>query len=454
MLIRFAVENFRSVSEEVDFNMIPYARLQKHRDHLLAPTGDFQLLKTAVVYGGNGAGKSTLIMALDYFIDAIESNVQYLPDYRFRLGKEWTEKPSRFELEFFYMGKFHSYHMLIADGGIIEEELNEIVPTGSSEGRVVFTRLESPASGTTIHLSPLLAETEEDQITIGVIEKLLDSNVSLLKFLKKQKMFPEIATVYDYFTEYIDVVFPDTTFQGLGLAAKMYLYPELKELINDVFSKLDTGAIRIELASSTFDAYFGIDDHSDKLMWQNILKKSELDALPLPPEYGDVVVSKSERGELAVHRLVVVHSCADGSEQLFELDEESDGTIRLLELMPIVVSLLDPGRTVFVDEIGRSIHPSLLKAFVQYLLSSDFKGQLVFTTHQTQLLDADIFRQDEIWFTEKTNAGNTKMYPLSDYKTRADLDIQRGYLNGRFGAVPFLGDLNQLQFGFDHASPE
>ncbi|MBK8043546.1 MAG: AAA family ATPase [Haliscomenobacter sp.] len=100
----------------------------------------------------------------------------------------------------------------------------------------------------------------------------------------------------------------------------------------------------------------------------------------------------------------------------------------------------------FIDEIDRSLHPSMTKALIAYFMSRETKGQLVFTTHESNVLDLEIFRQDEIWFTEKTKPGRPKCTPLSDYKPRYDLDIQKGYLAGRFGAIPFLGNLKDLNW--------
>ena len=102
-----------------------------------------------------------------------------------------------------------------------------------------------------------------------------------------------------------------------------------------------------------------------------------------------------------------------------------------------------------LDEFERSIHPSLLKAMVKKILGPDsgLKGQLIFSTHDCNLLDQSIFRQDEIWFVEKNN-GKTVIYPLTDFEIRQELDIKKGYINGRFGAIPFLGNLDSLSWKY------
>ena len=99
-----------------------------------------------------------------------------------------------------------------------------------------------------------------------------------------------------------------------------------------------------------------------------------------------------------------------------------------------------------IDEIERSLHPSLIKQLVETLLKTeDLKGQLIFTTHESNLLDLTVLRSDEIWFMEKDpQTGASDCYSLTSFKPRVDLDIEKGYLNGRFGAIPFLGNLRNL----------
>ena len=115
----------------------------------------------------------------------------------------------------------------------------------------------------------------------------------------------------------------------------------------------------------------------------------------------------------------------------------------------MVFEILNPAfnGVYLVDEIERSIHPHLLKEIIKKLVNSEeITGQLIFTTHESNLLGLDLFRQDEIWLTEKNELGATSFSPMSDYKIRNDLDIRKGYLKGRFGAIPMLGNLEDLNW--------
>jgi len=160
-----------------------------------------------------------------------------------------------------------------------------------------------------------------------------------------------------------------------------------------------------------------------------------------------VIVTK-EKGKNIVKKVVAEHINNSGKKVSFDLDEESDGTQRLLDFIPAFDGVLQGEVAFIIDEIDQSLHPALLKALVEKLMKDETtKGQLIFTTHESNLLDLDIFRQDEIWFAEKEKkSSSTQLYSLSDFKPRYDLDIRKGYLKGRFGAIPFLANLEELNW--------
>jgi hypothetical protein len=158
-----------------------------------------------------------------------------------------------------------------------------------------------------------------------------------------------------------------------------------------------------------------------------------------------VFLGKDKEGHEKFGTLRAVHKRRDGSDAAFGFAEESDGTRRLLHLLPALYHLRSKPHVLFIDEIDRSLHPLLSRQFLGFFLSScsGCPSQLILTTHETHLLDLDILRRDEIWFAEKKD-GETRMYSLADFKIRPDLQVRKGYLNGRFGAIPFLGDFSKL----------
>lgn len=152
-------------------------------------------------------------------------------------------------------------------------------------------------------------------------------------------------------------------------------------------------------------------------------------------------------GDLAyVYRLYFKHEGIDDDVK-FYFNDESDGTKRLFEYVALFKDIVDKNVVYIIDEIERSIHPTIIKELIHKFSSEEkTKGQLIFSTHESNLLDQEIFRQDEIWFVEKDEHGTSNIYPLSDFKVHHTKNIQKGYLNGRYGAIPFTGNLKDLKW--------
>ena len=123
-----------------------------------------------------------------------------------------------------------------------------------------------------------------------------------------------------------------------------------------------------------------------------------------------------------------------------DIQAQSDGTVRLLSLVPAIYNAMKGGKTVVVDELDHSIHPHLVRELVKYFSMKKTNGQLIFTTHQTCLLNQDFMRTDEVWLVEKKD-GNSRMYSLNDFKIHNTINIENGYMEGRYGAIPFIGEM-------------
>jgi len=207
---------------------------------------------------------------------------------------------------------------------------------------------------------------------------------------------------------------------------------------------------KIALETIDFDNYFGSEDA--ELKAEIIGELEEDDDIVLTRENGNVLITK-ENNKIVVKKMMALHLAEDGQDISFEFENESDGTRRLLDFIPAFDGILQHDVTFIIDEIDQSLHPALLKALVHKIMTDEAtKGQLIFTTHESNLLDLDIFRQDEIWFVEKDRkTGGSQLYSLSEFKPRYDLDIRKGYLKGRFGAIPFLASLEDLKWQLEDA---
>lgn len=145
---------------------------------------------------------------------------------------------------------------------------------------------------------------------------------------------------------------------------------------------------------------------------------------------------------------MTAHDSDDGEEVLFDINEESDGTQRLLDIAPGLLDIFSTEKTYIIDELDRSLHAdittSIFKAFLNN--TSDIHSQLIVTTHETNLLDLELIRRDEIWFVQKNKQGESSLYSLEEYQPRFDKDVRRGYLAGRFGGIPMLPNFDNLSW--------
>lgn len=159
-----------------------------------------------------------------------------------------------------------------------------------------------------------------------------------------------------------------------------------------------------------------------------------------------------ENDKIFAKRIFTEHLDKEGHKVFFPFGWESDGTKRLLEYTPLINGVINAEVVFVVDEIERSIHPMMIKELIRKISSdTSAQGQLIFTTHESCLLDQEILRTDEIWFTQKDKGGATHMYSLSDFNISNTANIEDGYLNGRYGGIPFLSNLKELNWHTDES---
>ena len=164
-------------------------------------------------------------------------------------------------------------------------------------------------------------------------------------------------------------------------------------------------------------------------------------------ETGEEITVVNENGDVFIKKLITTHINDKGKDVAFSIGMESDGTKRLIDYIPALNGIINEERVYIIDEIERSIHPIAIKKIISKIsLDTSAKGQLIFTTHESCLLDQDILRPDEIWFAQKDIDGASRLYSLSDFKIHNTANIENGYLNGRFGGIPFLSNLQDLNW--------
>jgi AAA15 family ATPase/GTPase len=433
MLIRFVVSNFLSFKEETEFNMLT-GSFKIHQDHVYERHG-VEVLKAAAIYGANGAGKSNLIKAISFFKDIIDrGTLRELPP-KHKASPEMLSIPSSFEIEFMTVSSSYSYKLIIDGGKILSEALLKTSATKGDE--MIFERSVDFMNQQKLELHPRYLESDEDKLRKKLLEdEFIVFNkpfLSIAARLKDNKV-REIGEAYEWITKKVIIIFPQT--KPDYILQSFIFSKKFHQFSNQMMCGFDTGIIKVDVETLTLDEYYGKDN-----LRESKLTADKLTTFPFLEVASEAVAVLNDNKP--VIKKLYTHHRGDGDEPIkFELAEESEGTQRLFNFIPAFYLLLFQNAAVFFDEIDQSIHSYLLKTLLEKVMSEkNTTGQIIFTTHESNLLDLEIFRQDEIWFASKNSRGATTFYSLSEYKPRYDLDIRKGYLNGRFGAIPNTGDL-------------
>ena len=443
MLVRFVASNFLSLKEEVEFNMLT-GDFETHPHHVYQ-AGEIAVLKAAAIYGANGAGKSNLVKAIEYLQRLVQKGSIFEPigNKKFRLDPKLLEEPIRFEIEFRTLEKLYSYGIAIDYTEVLEEWLYE-------SDKMIFERKSKQVGKPLLKLADEYKKTEKQRLLIELIQdNLLESQELFISKNKKLKVADEIDAARAWIETRIRVIYPRTKYEGL--VQDILESKATEDYMNETLGAFDTGVESVAVREVVLDEFMDVGaDEKQKVI--QALGKDENHFVHLRTKDGPVLISY-EDGDYVVKKLTLQHSGVNGALIDFMLSEESDGTQRLLDYLPAISAVTDLPVTFIIDEIDQSVHVNLLRALLQKVMDDKTtQGQLIFTTHESNLLDLDIFRQDEIWFAEKERGtGATHFYSLSEFKPNYGSDIEKGYLNGRFGAIPFLGNLETLNW---HAHAE
>jgi uncharacterized protein len=449
MIVSFSVSNFRSFLSEETISLVASNRLNgTHDDHSLPiPGSKERVLRTAVIYGANGAGKSNLFKAISYVSSiALKSREKSSGTGRqaFCFAAVVAE-PSSFDLQMIANGNLYRFGFKVDDDRIIEEWLVRV--EGGRE-KVVYERTTDESGKVSIDSAGLKDEGEKLRAlaTVGGPQNqsfLATVNVTL----DTADIGEELNGILDWFRFGLDLIKPEASYRALGnmLAEN----PKFSEFAGEFLKSASTGidhlnVIKNEITEEELKSLVPNDVLSRALKNLPDRKDGRL-FLPIGKDSELMIERKGERHfyKLSIHS---VHKDERGTRIPLELAEESDGTRRLLNLMPALHRLRTNNIVYFIDEIDRSLHPILVLGFIEFFLKSCGSGhrQIIVTTHESNLLDLELLRRDEIWFAEKDERGATRLYSLSDFKVRKDLEIRKHYLQGRFGAIPFLGNLENL----------
>ncbi len=446
MLLQFMVENFRSFHRETVVNLAP-VKSRIHPKHILISDRNPKLktLPLAIFYGANAAGKSNLVRAIRFCKDLVvegtrgENALETVP---FRLAPEAVNKPSRFEFVLTHDDVLYTYGFVTTAQEIREEWLFAVLK--KSEVRL-FERVTKEGKAHVEFGETLAGNSEEEQRLRFVAAGTRPNQLFLTE--ANERNVEGLKPLLHWFRDHLTIIVPETRYQPLVLRA--HGDQEFADFLSTLLSTADTGIERIELDSEEVDPeklFRGFSDSDRKLMLGRLREAP----IFLGGEGEFQCVRQDDDKTIKLLALRTSHRATDGKPVVFDTRDESDGTHRLMNLAPALLDLRAAEDVYIIDELDRSMHPLLCRLYVEAFLSGiekgERRGQLMITTHETALLDLALLRRDEIWFVEKDQEGSSRLTSLAEYKyeVRADLKVARGYLNGRFGAIPFLGDARRL----------
>ena len=420
MLLNFTFKNYMSYADTCDFSML--ANKDKSHEDNLIKIGKDRISKTRIIYGSNASGKTSFINALDFIKifsmmsnNLVENNRIGVNPYKFR--KDAYKVPSEFSLTFMKNNVKYNYSFSCTYEKVINEKLdvyNSAKPTN------IFTR------------------TNTDDYKFNTDVKKLNE---IKTKNTKNKLFLLTAATWNYekvkpVVEYIlnDIIvlhdISQPTKYNINYIIEHNDLEEYKKFCLDFLNNADISISDFEINMQKVKELGKRAEFMTKIM--NVIVNND-------PEKMD------KFGNSDFFNIKTIHNIKDedsSNSYPLELIEESIGTQQLFYFAPALFYTFKEGKTLLIDEIDRSLHPLLVEYIIKKFYDAEINtknAQLICNTHDTNLLNLDIFRRDEIWFTERNNAtASTEMYALSDFSPRKDENIEKAYLLGRYGGIPFI----------------
>jgi len=435
MLIEFSVGNFKSFKEEVTLSMVA-SRLTSQNKELDANTvfpinDDTSLLTSAAVYGANASGKSNLVAAMRFMREFVLSSSkdtqtgEPIPVEVYALNPETQSQPASFEMVFIAEGTQYRYGFEVTPERVEREWLYHIPKTREvrlfeREQNVIKLAKESFGEG-----YGLESKTRANALFLSVLAQFNSSTANII--LDWYRSLSIISGLYDQ--------------QARIHTFKLLSVDGSESDIVSFIQSLDVGINGIEISLNEYD----------KSTIAALLK------LSITPDGQKHMVNEEMLDQLrksfAPFSVRTQHKAytADGHEVApisFILDQqESEGTKKIFSLAGQIIVNLQLGIPLIIDEFDARLHPLITREIIRLFNSKETNpkhAQLIFMTHDTNLLDKDFLRRDQIWFTEKDRYGASHLYSLAEFKVRNDASYGKDYIQGKYGAIPFLGDLRRV----------
>ena len=429
MLMGFKVKNFKSFKELQHFSLIA-GKVRSNENHIV-DIGKHKILKFSGMFGANGSGKSNFILALGMGQFLLSKGVKSLLNNVYYRGCGSDNKVnSYFEYEIVLNNKLYSYgfEINIFKNEIISEWLIDM--TKNTE-KIIFERdLKKNSSHSDLKKTNSIFANCLMEMTNNKTELFLKEIIRRISMSNNNDtFFDDIINVYKFLRFDLIVIKPQThkLFDIDYLKSKDKILKILKALDIDI-TDIDNEKINMKNIQSKLpdNVYANLINDIDM-----ITSRFNKISCTLRIENDLYTIKKEKNGTYEVNTLKFKHN---NCENLFGTYEESNGTIRILELIDI---LLSKNKVFLVDELDSSLHPLLVDGLLKIFLNSNTTNQLIITTHELKILDFALVRRDETWFAEKSDQNGSKIYSLEEFKdvARFDRKIDKAYMEGRFGAI-------------------
>lgn len=436
MLLKFKFSNWASFKNEAEFSMLgTLERQHQERVPRLKRHGGRKVLPIASLYGGNASGKTKFIQAMAFARDFVVEGVgvdAVIPVKPYRPADDSAPQPSRFEFLILVDEDVYGFSFGVNAKRVVSERLFKM--KGDAEVELYSRSLDEIVLGNDLEDPPFLKYAAK-----GTRENQLFLNNAVMQ--KGLQFLP----VFDWFRNQLEIITPDSRY----LPVEQFFQPQspLCTRVQESLSQLDTGITRLRGIPVPWGNLPISDEERERL--EKVVQEGAVFRTRL---HNEVYVVRRTSGQLTAEKMVAIHVGKDGSETPFDMSWESDGTLRVIDLLPAFFTMGEKAsRKVFlIDELDRSLHPSLTRHLVETYLAGitpDSRTQIIFTTHDVQLMDQKIFRRDEMWAMERSRFDGSVLIPFSDFNSdiRYDKDIRKSYLQGRMGGVPQIS--GKLAFG-------
>lgn len=434
MIIDLKLKNWMSFQHETEFSFAATEeRRYRNRIPKIRKSPVLNVSPVAALYGGNASGKTNLFSLFAFLkkmvVVPLREEEKEIPLDCFALSRDSRKQPTEIILSFLASDdKIYTLRIVLSKNAILEESL-AIVKTSSEA--MLYSRKGNDIK---LHI-PALEKNKDAQAYV----RLIASNQLFIGVAGAR--IPQLRAPYQWFRNQLTLINTHSSFRGFW--DMFSSEPTDIQNLSELLEQLDTGICKLEMEDSTLAALPLIDSESGLKEHLNDDSSIELNFDGLR-----YVVSKKD-DQLIVKKMISYHNDCDGNLVKFDLSQESEGSLRLLDILPAFIDLeRNKSRKVYViDELDRSWHYALSRRLLGiYLLhcSENSRAQLIFSTHDLMLMDQDLFRRDEMWIVERNDAGVSTLFSLSNCGIRFDKDIRKMYLQGALGGIPQLTRFGSL----------